>query len=426
MVNRLLKGAAAAALLAMAAGCAPPAAEPPRPRRSADVFLVPDTLSVTGRVPRNATLSTLLRDQQMRQDIIPTIVAIAGQVFDPRRLQADHPFRLVKTIDGLLRHFEYEVDEDKFLRIVPAGDPVTGHLSGELTAELIPFEKTRDVATVKGAINAEASSLFAAMDLAGERPDLSLALADIFGGEIDFNSDLQPGDTFSLTVEKVYREGKFSSYGPVEAAEFQNDGRVLKAVRFTGPGGKPGYYDENGRSLRRFFLASPLRFVAPISSRFSRARLHPILRIYRPHLGVDYRAPIGSPVVAVASGTVVSAGWSGGAGRLVHLRHASGYETLYMHLSSIAVHRGQHVSQGQLIGRVGSSGLSTGPHLDYRVRKDGRAINPQNLLRTIPPGEPIPAAQMVQFQAERDRALARLVANAAAPDPAAAPPTATR
>lgn len=415
MPNRAIVPVAAASLLALLVGCSRPPAADPLQRRAFDVVLAPDTLSVKGRVPRNATLETLLRTQEMRQELIPTIVSIAGQVFDPRRLRADQPFRLVRTVDGFLRQFEYEIDKDHFLRIESPPD----RPPAELTAQLIPFQKERSMVSLRGEINQSASSLFAAMDAAGERPELSLELADIFGGEIDFNSDLQPGDTFSLAVEKVFREGQFSEYGAVQAAEFENDGRVLKAIRFTVPGGKPGYYDENGRSLRRFFLASPLKFVlAPrVTSRFTSARFHPILRIYRPHFGVDYQAPQGSPVVAVAAGTVVAAGWSGQAGRLVHLRHPSGYETLYMHLSAVSVRPGAHVAQGTVIGRVGSTGMSTGPHLDYRVRKDGRPVNPQNLLKTVPPGDPIPAAYLAQFQAERDRALASLVTKPAAAAP---------
>ena len=273
----------------------------------------------------------------------------------------------------------------------------------------MPYQKQRALSSVRGEISKASPSLFAAMHDAGEGPDLSVELADIFGGEIDFNSDLQPGDRFSLTFEKVYREGAFLSYGAVLAAEFSNDGRVLKAVRYTIPGGKPAYYDDQGRSLRRFFLKSPLKFAAPVSSRFSNARMHPVLRIVRPHLGVDYRAPSGSPVVAVSNGTVVSAGWSGEAGRLVHIRHSSGYDTLYMHLSSIAVRAGQHVAQGELVGRVGMTGLATGPHLDYRVRKDGGYLNPLVVHRSLPPGEPIPAGCRAQFEAERDRFMALLV-----------------
>lgn len=137
--------------------------------------------------------------------------------------------------------------------------------------------------------------------------------------------------------------------------------------------------------------------------------MHPVLRIVRPHLGVDYRAPSGSPVVAVSNGTVVSAGWSGEAGQLVHIRHSSGYDTLYMHLSSIAVRAGQHVAQGELVGRVGMTGLATGPHLDYRVKKDGRYVNPLVVHRSLPPGEPIPASSLAQFQAERARVMLLLV-----------------
>jgi murein DD-endopeptidase MepM/ murein hydrolase activator NlpD len=408
----MLRGSACLALGLLtlaAAGCSRSVPEVPLGRR-ADIFLVPDTVTVSGRIPRHTTLAAVLRDQQLGRDLVQKVLDVTGTVFDPRRLKADRPFRLVRTIDGLLRRFECEIDDDRFLRVVPAD----GARSEDLTASLVPFDKERAVVALHGEINRAASSLFAAMDAAGERPDLSLELADIFGGEIDFNTDLQPGDTFGLAVEKVYRDQRFSSYGPVLAAEFSNSGRRLRAIRFEVPGGKPAYYDEQGRSLKRFFLASPLKFTAPITSRFSGARFHPILKIYRPHFGVDYGAPSGSPVVAVAAGTVVSAGWAGEGGRLVHLRHASGYETLYMHLSSIAVRAGQHVSQGDLIGRVGMTGLATGPHLDYRVRRDGRPMNPLNLLKSMPPGEPVPSAFLAAFQAERDRALARMALPASA------------
>jgi len=402
-----------------AGGCRAPVADLPPARRATDVELVPDTVSVSGTVPRNATLTSMLLVQHVRPDVAERVLVATRGIFDPRRLKAGRPFHLVRTMDGSLRRFEYDVDEDSLLQVLGTRD------SGGLAATLVPFRKERALVSLRGEITPAATSLFAAMEAAGERPELTLDLADIFGGEIDFNTDLQPGDRFGLAVEKIYREGRFSRYGPVTAAEFDNDGRRLRAIRFTVPGGKAAYYDEQGRSLRRFFLASPLKFIlAPrVSSRFSRARFHPVLKIYRPHLGIDYSAPMGSPVVAVAAGKVVSAGWSGQGGRTIHLRHASGYETLYMHLSSISVRSGQHVGQGETIGRVGSTGLSTGPHLDYRVRKDGRAINPMNLLRSLPPGEPIPGVFLAQFQAERDRALSRLVpaapgvAAGASPDP---------
>ncbi len=200
------------------------------------------------------------------------------------------------------------------------------------------------------------------MDAAGEGPDLSLELAGVFEGEIDFNSDLQVGDRFVVAFERVSREGRPPSYGDVLCR------RVLE--RGPRPEGRPVHGARRQAGLLR--RAGPVaeevlpEVTAEVrrrrsSSNFSKARMHPVLRIVRPHLGIDYRAASGSPVVAVANGVVVSAGWNGDAGRMVHLRHASGYETFYMHLSSIAVRPGQRVGQGDLIGRVGTSGLSTGP-----------------------------------------------------------------
>src|SRR4029078_461351 len=169
-------------------------------------------------------------------------------------------------------------------------------------------------------------------------------------------------------------------------------------------------YDDNGRSLKRFFLRTPLRFEPRITSGFSRSRLHPIFRTYRAHLGIDYGAPVGAPVVAVSSGTVLSAGWSGGGGNMIRLRHASGYESYYLHLSSFAggIRAGVHVEQGQLIGRVGATGDATGPHLDYRLRKNGVFVNPLIEHRKLPPGEPIPAGQLAAFRAAADSTLHQL------------------
>ena len=401
------------ALAVASASCGARVSSPP-PAFAADIALTPDTESYQGRVPKNATLDSLLRQLEVRADIIPSIIEQSASLFDPRTLKADQPYRLVRALDGDLRTFEYEIDIERFLRVERA----PGTPPAAVTAEIVPYRLERAIVALRGGISRDAPSLFDAMEDAGEKPDLSVSLADIFSADIDFNTDLQPGDTFGAAVEKVFREGGFVAYGAVIAAEFQNEGRLLRAVRFTPPGGKPGYYDAEGRSLRKFFLKSPLKFAPRISSGFSRGRFHPILRIVRPHLGVDYVAPAGSPVNAVAAGVVVSAGWSGDGGRTVRLRHPNGYETLYMHLSSIAVRAGAHVAQGDLIGRVGTTGLSTGPHLDYRVRRNGAYVNPVLEHRRMPPGEPIAAALMPQFEAERDRALARLMPAPAASGPA--------
>lgn len=374
--------------------------------RLTDIFLPPDSEIVEAQIPSNTTLAAVLRGHQIREEIVTALVKAASAVFDPRKLRARQPYKLERTLDGLLRQFVYEIDADRFLRVAPR----PGAPAQDLVAEILPIEKNRVQAMVRGAIDRQAPSLFAAMAVAGESDDLSIALADILAGEIDFNSDLQPGDTFTVSFEKVQRDGRPAGYGPIAAAEFNNDGRRLRAIRFAAPGGRLDYYDENGRSLRRFFLRSPLRFEPRVTSGFSRNRFHPILRTYRPHLGVDYHAPAGAPVIAVADGIVVSAGYTDGAGRQVRLRHASGYESSYLHLSSIApaVRPGHRVSQGQQIGRVGATGLATAAHLDYRVSKNGVFVNPLREHRKFPPGEPVPAASRALFEEARDRALAEL------------------
>ena len=371
--------------------------------RAADIALAAESRLVSARVSQGATLASMLRGCDVAESEVAGVVEQASTVFDPRKVRSGQPFLVETRPDGSLRRFEYEIDGDRVLRVKRD--------EGGLEASLAPIPKTRQVQVIHGRIDRDAPSLFAAMDEAGESIDLSLALAGIFGGEIDFNTDLQPGDQFTLLVEKQYRtddDAAFAGYGPILAAEFDNDGRRVRAVRFTPPGGAPGYYDERGVSMRRFFLRSPLKFEPVITSPFSRSRFHPILREYRAHLGIDYRAPTGAPVVAVADGIVVEAGMSGGAGRLVHLRHANHLESEYLHLSAITVHAGQHVRQGDLIGRVGSSGLATGPHLDYRVKRDGVFVNPLSAQHDLPPADPIAAAQLSQFVTARDDAFARL------------------
>jgi murein DD-endopeptidase MepM/ murein hydrolase activator NlpD len=383
---------------------------------SDDIELAPDYYVLSERVAPGATLASVLRKHDFRDSEIARVVASAAAVFDLRKVRTAQPYRLERAVGGWLRRLEYEIDGDRFLRITR--ENVADPANERFAAELLPIDKTRAVDIVRGTVDRETPSLFAAMDAAGERVDLSLAVAAIFAGEIDFNIDVHPGDRFELLVEKQYRKSddsrvppEFAGYGPILAAEFDNAGRKLRAVRFTPEGGVAGYYDERGISLRRFFLQSPLKFVPVVSSGFSRSRLHPILREYRPHLGVDYKAPVGAPVIAVADGFVVDAGASGAAGRTVHLRHANGFESEYLHLSAIAVRRGARVRQGDLIGRVGASGLATGPHLDYRLKKNGVFINPLTAHRSMPPGEPVPAAQMVPFTVARDRALAQLVSH---------------
>jgi len=371
----------------------------------ADIVLAADTTIVSAHIAAGATLASILHAQNVVTSDVTELVRRAGSVFDLRKVRKDQPYRLETTAVGTVRRLDYEIDGDRLLHVARADR------DQQLVAEVLPIAKTRRVEIVRAQIDREHTSLVAALDDAGEAIDLTLALADIFGGEIDFSTDVQPGDRVELAVEKQFRDGgRFAGYGPILAAEFVNAGRTIRAVRFTAEGAKPDYYDPRGVSMRRFFLASPLKFQPVVTSAFSRNRFHPVLREYRAHLGVDYRAPIGAPVIAVADGVVMSAGASGGSGNMVHLRHASGFETQYLHLSSIAVRAGAHVHQGDLIGRVGATGLATGPHLDYRVKKNGSYVDPLAAHRSMPPGDPIPRVQMAAFVEARDRALATLAA----------------
>lgn len=398
------------AVLAIVAACAAACArsdEAPRRRAATDVRLPSEMAVIESRVPPHATLDSLLRQHQLSTDLIQAAVRSAGSVFNPRQLRADRPYRLVLSFDGFLREFEYEIDADKFLRIISRDRD----RPDQMDAEVVAFEKESSTVAIRGEIDSRHPSLIAAMEEAGESIQLAMSLAEIFGGEIDFNSDLQPGDGFEVLFEKSTREGQFAGYGAIQAATFIADGKRHQALRWVNPDtGKAAYYDEAGRSLKRFFLVSPLKFEPRITSRFSRNRRHPVHHTMHAHLGVDYGAPYGAAVVAVASGTVVSAGWAGGGGNQVRIRHDGGLETYYLHLSSFGsgIRAGARVEQNRIIGRVGATGTATGPHLDFRLRKKGVFVDPVAERRRQPPGEPISPNHLAMFHSVRDTALAQI------------------
>jgi murein DD-endopeptidase MepM/ murein hydrolase activator NlpD len=402
-----MRGTITATLIALtaASACHAPPPQPPAPSHGSDIPLIPDTAIIRGEVPRDSNLASMLTMQGLATGTVEEIVDAARRVFDPRRLRSAQPFSLERTLDGALRWFEYEVDADWFLRVIPVAAGAS-----ELRAELVPIPKTLEQGYAAGTIGGDTPSLFQAMSAAGEGPELTLALAEIFAGEIDFNNDVHPNDRFALTFEKWNRSGRPSTYGTIAAAEFENEGRLLRAIRFTPPGGKPDYFDEQGRSLRRFFLKSPLKFDPRVTSRFSASRLHPVLGTARAHRGVDYGAPTGAPVVAVSAGTVLGATYDNANGRMVRVRHNNGYTSYYLHLSAFApgIRAGARVSQGQTVGRVGATGLATGPHLHYGLQKNGSWVDPLREHRNMPPGEPVPPNVMAEFIQVRDAALDEL------------------
>ncbi len=320
---------------------------------------------------------------------IMDIVKKAKPVFNLTRLREDSVLKAF-TIDGRLQKIEYKFSDYEFLLV--ERDP-----DGNMVAkkEELPHE-VREV-VVSGTIE---NSLYEDALKAGADPQAVVALTDIFAWDIDFASDIHKGDTFRLLSEMLYVEGVPVKTGRLIGAEMENGGKKYTAIYYEGKGGK-GYYDEKGRSLRKTLLKSPLRF-RRITSTFSRGRYHPILKRYRPHHGVDYGAPVGTPIESAGSGVVRKAGWNGGYGNYVEIKHSSGYTTAYGHLSRIGkgIRSGAKVDQGQVIGYVGSTGLSSGPHLHYEVKVNGRLINPLSVKSL--PGVPVPKKEMAQFAAARE------------------------
>jgi murein DD-endopeptidase MepM/ murein hydrolase activator NlpD len=306
---------------------------------------------------------------------------------DPRRLLPGTVFDGVRSPSGELTHLTVSLDRRNSVEMAADGS--------DLLVTRVEKSVSSEVQRLQGAIS---SSLFEAVDDAGGRPELAVRLAEIFQWDIDFFRDLRTGDRFVAVVDRQRVDGEFFGYGTLYAARFENQGRVLHAVVYPDEKGRLGYYDLEGRPLRKQFLRSPLKF-SRITSRFSMSRFHPVLKRRMPHYGVDYGAPVGTPVHATADGTVSFVGTQNGAGRMVRVRHPNGYETHYLHLSRYGpgIRSGVRVSQGQVLGYVGSSGWSTGPHLDYRVKQNGRWVNPLSI--TSPPAEPLAVDRLQRFLA---------------------------
>ena len=316
---------------------------------------------------------------------IQALADVCEEIFPLRRLRVGNSYEIT-LVKGEFTRFVYTIDSEQKL--------IVEHEDGKFLSKLENIVYDITVKHVAGTINAH---LFQAVSDAGEMPLLAISLADIFAWEINFIRDIHPGDSFNLLVEKRYLEGEFKGYGRILAAEFINQGSRFDAYSFHDAEGFPHYYNHKGESVKRAFLKAPLSFTR-ISSTFSPKRLHPILKVWRAHPGIDYAAPTGTPVKAVGSAVVTFKGWGKGAGNYIALRHNNGYETMYLHLSAFAkgLEKGKKVSQGEVIGFVGSTGYSTGPHLDFRMKKDGTYINP--LTIASPRTEPVSATDMPEFQ----------------------------
>jgi murein DD-endopeptidase MepM/ murein hydrolase activator NlpD len=373
-----------------------------------------------GHIKKNMTLGDVLTAYNLPQEMVQQLVAVTKPIYNLKKLIVGNRFELEKLPDGTLKMFTYAVDLEKYVEVSLTDQGYK--------AEMKPFEYDARRELIAGTIR---SSLFQTLNEMNEDDDLALELAEVFSYDIDFNTELQPGDHFKVAVEKQHREGEFVKYGKILAAEFRNKGKVYSAFRFTDSEGRSEFYDVAGRALKRDLLKSPLKF-SRVSSKFSRRRFHPVLGVFRPHLGVDYSAPTGTPIYAAGSGRVAVAGWKNGFGKFIQIQHGSEFSTMYGHLSKFAaaIRAGEKVQQGQLIGYVGATGLATGPHLDYRITRKGVFVNPLGVK--FQPSVPLKAEYRQAFDATKQEwqgQLARLdfaspqqmlVMNAATPTTASA------
>lgn len=339
---------------------------------------------VYGSVANNQNLSALL-SAHVADGIIDRIAKGTGDIFDVRKIKAGNRYARIFAKDTSKRtlYFIYEINPIDF---------VVYDLRDSLKVYKDRKKVTRLVKTSTGTIKSSLWNCFVENKL---DISLGLALSDVYAWTVDFYG-LQKGDNFKVIYDEVFVDGKMVGIDRILASTFQTNGKIFRAYHFEQQG-KGAYFDENGQSLQRSFLKAPLTF-SRISSRFSRSRMHPILRIARPHYGVDYSAPRGTPVVALGDGNVNQAGFHGGYGRFISIHHNSVYTTTYAHLSGYAkgLKPGVHVQQGQVIGYVGSSGLSTGPHLDFRVYRNGSPTDPLKL--ESPPSKPVEAKDLVRFK----------------------------
>ena len=351
-------------------------------------------------VPRGGTFASIMSSLGWASSATHKLVQASQGVFDLRGLRAGKPLHYVRDRAGRLRYLIYEHDPVQWVRFDL--DSLLPHVDrGSHRVDSV----TR---TVGGTIEL---SLWSNLISQGHSPELVGRVADILAWQVDFFA-VQPGDKFRVVYKDVVVDGKSVGVGEIEAVSFEQSGKISKAFRFTHEG-QSGYYDANGSPCKRQFLKAPLQY-SRISSRFSNGRMHPVLRVVRPHHGVDYAAPSGTPVMSVGNGTVVARGWDPkGGGNYVKIRHNATFTTSYMHLKAIAsnIRMGTRMNQGELLGWVGMTGLATGPHLDFRFYRDGQAVNP--LTVEPPPAPPLPDAVRTEFLAQAANITATLDAVAA-------------
>lgn len=346
-------------------------------------------------IERNQTFSELMQSQGLDGITINDIFESARDVYNLSRIGAGKNMTITLTPEMAFSSLEYAID--------PLQKLIIRKVDNQIRAEMQKYTPEVQVHELGGNIQ---GSLYSSIDKLGEGDELVMRFAEIFEWDVDFFKDLQAGDTFKIVYEKQTVNGGSFGYGRILGAELVNKGHTYTAIGYQ-RGSNWEFFSPDGKAMKKAFLATPLKFTR-ISSGFSSHRFHPVLKTYRPHYGIDYAAPTGTPVRAIGKGRVVSAGWAGGAGKMIKLQHDKEITTAYCHLSRFAagISRGASVSQGQIIGYVGATGLATGPHLDFRFMKNGKYVN--FLSIRSPQAEPLSSSEIARFQQSTSNIVAQL------------------
>ena len=346
---------------------------------------------VPGEIGKGDFFGSIMENFGVGANQVQKILKASEGVFDVRKIKFGSQYEVLVEKDtlGEAAFFVYELDNLSYAVV---------SLKDSLYARI--YEKEVE-AVLKRARATISTSLWNDVQQAGIPPLMALRLSDVYDCTIDFFG-LQKGDWFEVMYEELMHEGEYMGLGKIYYAQFNHAGKTYDAIRFNAGENSSVFWNGKGESLKKAFLKAPLNFTR-ISSRFTYARKHPVLKIVRPHTGVDYAAPSGTPVVALGDGVVTHRGWAGGGGNTIKIKHPGNYVTSYMHLRGYAkgIVKGSRVTRGQLIGYVGSTGLSTGPHLDFRVYKNGKPIDP--LKMESPSVEPVSKEDMPAFLAQMER-----------------------
>lgn len=355
------------------------------------------------KIGNRDNLARVLERLGLPRGEIHQVAQAAGQALDLTRVKTGGEVRLWRDERTRLPvRLEYTAGLNPRLVVLktPQGYVATLH-EYTVTKRLVAAE-----GTIKGSLWESAVKQY------GLDPTLVMAFADLFAYEVDFLTEIQPGDIFRLVYEQEYSQGLIKKHGRILGAQFETKGRKYEAYFFPGHEDETQYYDATGRSLKKMFLKSPLQY-SRITSYFTHARMHPIYKIYRPHEGVDYAAPQGTPIDALGDGVITFLGWNGGYGNFIEIKHNRTYTTTYGHLSGFAkgLQKGSRVKQGQLIGYVGSTGLSTGPHLDFRVKENNTFIDPLSVkFKPTLPIDPRDRPKFLAIVAQRQTEMVSAVA----------------